>query len=46
MTMSLEIMIASATDSTITMAVAAEKPPMKAIMVTTGRPALNGTVKT
>ncbi len=36
MTISLETMIDSATDATITMAVAAEKPPMKAISETTG----------
>ncbi|MNL11448.1 hypothetical protein D3C87_1322850 [compost metagenome] len=36
MTMSLEIMIDSATEATITMAVAAENPPMKVISETTG----------
>lgn len=36
MTISLEIMIDSATEATITIAVAAEKPPMKVISETTG----------
>jgi hypothetical protein len=35
MTMSLDTMIESATDATITIAVAAEKPPMKVISETT-----------
>ena len=34
MTMSFETMIDSATEATMTMAVAAEKPPMKVISVT------------
>ena len=38
MTRSLEIMIDSATVSTITMAVAADRPPMKAAMASTSWP--------
>ena len=44
MTMSLEIMIDSATEATMTMAVAAEKPPMKVISVSTGMSAASGSV--
>ena len=42
MTRSLEIMIDSATLSTITMAVAADSPPMKAAMASTSWPLNKG----
>ena len=44
--MSLEIMMASATVSTITMAVAADRPPTKAAMVSTFDPACSGSAST
>ena len=46
MTMSLEIMIDSATVSTITMAVAAESAPAKAASVTASAPASIGSAST
>ena len=46
MTRSLEIMIDSATDSTITMAVAADRPPTKAAMVSTFDPVCSGSAST
>ena len=45
-TISLEIMMASATLATITMAVAAERPPMKAISVIAELPAARGSSST
>ncbi len=45
-TRSFEIMIASATDSTITMAVAADNPPMKAIRARICEPAESGSAST
>ena len=45
-TRSFEIMIDSATLATMTMAVAAERPPMKAIMASTSWPPSNGTDRT
>ena len=44
--MSLDTMIASATVSTITMAVAADRPPTKAAMVSTFEPACSGSAST
>ncbi len=46
MTMSFDTMIESATDSTITMAVAADNPPTKAAMVSTFDPACSGSAST
>ncbi len=46
MTMSFDTMIDSATDSTITMAVAADRPPTKAAMVRTFEPACSGSAST
>ena len=46
MTMSFETMIASATDSTITIAVAAERPPMKAMSVNSSECASSGSAST
>ena len=46
MMMSFDTMIDSATDSTITMAVAADSPPTKAAMVRTLDPACNGSAST
>ena len=45
-TMSLDTMIDSATDSTITMAVAADRPPTKAAMVRMLEPACSGSAST
>ena len=44
--MSLETMIASATVSTMTIAVAAERPPMKAMSVITSECAASGSATT
>ena len=44
-TMSFDTMIASATDSTITMAVAAERPPMKATRANSSECALSGSAE-
>ena len=46
MTMSFDTMIDSATDSTITMAVAADSPPTKAAMVRMLEPACSGSAST
>ena len=46
MTMSLDTMMASATDSTITIAVAAESPPTKAAIVNRSECAASGNAKT
>ena len=46
MTMSFDTMMASATDSTITMAVAAERPPTKAISVNSSECACSGSAST
>ena len=46
MTMSFDTMIDSATDSTITMAVAADRPPTKAAMVSTLEPVCSGSAST
>ncbi len=43
---SLDTMIDSATEATITIAVAAEKPPMKVISETTGMPLNSGSCRT
>ena len=45
-TRSLETMMAMATDSTITMAVAAESPPTKASRAMVSKPAASGTAST
>jgi hypothetical protein len=42
----LQIMMASATDSTITIAVAAESPPMNATMASVSEPAHIGSAST
>ena len=44
--MSFDTMIESATDSTITMAVAADNPPTKATSVIRSEPAVSGKVST
>ena len=44
--MSFDTMMASATDSTITIAVAADRPPMKATMVRRSEPAASGSAST
>ena len=46
MTMSFDTMIASATDSTITIAVAADSPPTKATSVSSSECARSGSAKT
>ena len=46
MTMSFETMMASATDSTITIAVAAERPPTKAAIVNSSEFATSGKAST
>ena len=44
--MSFDAMMASATVSTITMAVAAERPPTKAVSASNSEPALSGKAST
>ena len=46
MTMWLDTMIASATHSTITMAVAADRPPMNTATVNSGEPPASGSAST
>ena len=46
MTMSFDTMIDNATDSTITMAVAADRPPIKAAMVRMLEPVCSGSAST